>query len=57
MDGEQRDSFDYSSVGHLSVDAHDIRAKYTGDPLFLPNSGHPGMTLISSVLTGNNYLS
>lgn len=34
-------------------DSHDIGPK--GDPLFLQNSDHPGMTLVISMLIGNNY--
>lgn len=44
---------DRSSVGgFIADDSHDTRSKYCGDP---QNSGHPDMTLVSSVL-GNNYL-
>lgn len=32
----------------------DVSAKE--DPISLQNSDHPGMNLISSVLTGNNYM-
>lgn len=32
------------------------RSKYCNDPLFFQNSDHPGKTLVSSVLTGSNYL-
>lgn len=35
-------------------DSHDTRSKYSGDPLFLQNSDHQCMTLVNSVLTGNN---
>lgn len=37
-------------------DSSETRSEYSGDPLFLQNSNHPGMTLVSSVLTGNNHL-
>lgn len=57
MGREQRDSFSRSSVGHLVDDAHNIWVKYASDPLFLQNSHPLGITLVSSVLTGRNYLS
>lgn len=37
-------------------DSRDTRSKYNGDPLFLHNWDHSGVTLASSVVTENNYL-
>lgn len=52
MEEEHIDRFSDGGVD----DSRDARSKYSGDPLFLQNLDNPGMTLVSSVLTGNNYL-
>lgn len=57
MEGDQRGSSGRSSIGFAADDSREHRAKYTGDHLFLQNSYHPGITLVTSILIGNNYLS
>lgn len=57
MEGDQKD-FNYgSSVGFAADDSRELLAKYTSDPLFLQSLDHPGMTLVTFVLRGNNSLS
>lgn len=51
----EEDHIECFSVGGFD-DSSETRSKYSDDPLFLQNSNHPGMTLVSSVLTGNNHL-
>lgn len=51
----EEEHVDRSSVGGFD-DSRDTRSKYSGDSLFLQNSDHSGMTLVSSVLIDSNYL-
>lgn len=51
----EEEHIDRPSVGGFD-DSRDTRSRYSDDPLFLQNSNHPGMTLVSSVLVGNNYV-
>lgn len=48
----------YNGVRNQTCDGIQyVRACNDDDPLFLQNSDHPGMTLVTTALTGNNCLS
>lgn len=51
----EEEHVDRSSVGGFD-DSRDTRSKYSGEQIFLQNSNHSGMTLVSSVLIDSNYL-
>lgn len=50
----EEEHIDRSSVGGFD-ESRVTRSKYSGDPLSLQNTDHLGMTLVSSMLIGNNY--
>lgn len=55
MEGKLKDSANRSTLDQLADDAHKVRAQNIGDPLVLQNFDHPGVTLVTSILTSNNY--
>lgn len=56
IDDEHRDLSDRSTVGLAVAESRDVYTEYSDDPLFLQNSDNPGMLLVTSLLTGNDYL-